>query len=90
MLLAKGGRVQEPKHACQDGTSQSQDKEKGKPIQLLREGEAINIAPDILHWHGASADSRFTHLAINPNVSRGGAVVWLDRVTDEEYYSERR
>lgn len=62
--------------------------EKGKPIQLLQVGEAINIAPDVLHWHGASPDSRFTHIAINPNVSKGGAVVWLDRVTDDEYYSK--
>ncbi len=61
--------------------------EQGKPIQLLREGEAVNIAPDVVHWHGATPDGRFTHLAINPNVSKGGAVVWLQPVTDEEYHS---
>ncbi|QDK80520.1 cupin domain-containing protein [Spirosoma sp. KCTC 42546] len=59
--------------------------EQGKPIQLLRVGEAVNIAPDVVHWHGATPDSRFTHLAINPNVSKGGAVSWLQPVTDEEY-----
>lgn len=63
--------------------------EQGKPIQLLREGEAVTIAPDVVHWHGATPDSRFTHLAINPNVSKGGAVVWLQAVTDEEYHSYR-
>jgi len=61
--------------------------EYGKPIQLLRVGEAVNIAPDILHWHGASTNSRFTHLAINPNVSKGGAVVWLQPVSEQEYKS---
>ena len=61
--------------------------EQGKPIQILREGEAVNIAPDVVHWHGATPDSRFTHLAINPNVSKGGAVIWLQAVTDEEYQS---
>lgn len=61
--------------------------EQGKPIELLREGEAVNIAPDVVHWHGATPDSRFTHLAINPNVSKGGAVVWLQPVTDGEYNS---
>lgn len=63
--------------------------EKGKPIQLLHPGDAVNIAPDVEHWHGAAPDSRFTHLAINPNVSKGGAVIWLDRVTDEEYGAYR-
>ncbi len=61
--------------------------EKGKPIQLLREGEAVNIAPNVVHWHGATPEGRFTHLAINPNVSKGGAVAWLQAVTDDEYTS---
>lgn len=59
--------------------------EKGKSIQVLQKGDAVNIGPDVLHWHGASPDSRFTHIAINPNVSKGGAVTWLQPVTDEEY-----
>ncbi len=58
--------------------------EKGKPIQLLRKGDVVNIPPDIVHWHGASPDSEFTHIAINPNTQKG-IVVWLERVTDEEY-----
>ena len=58
--------------------------EKGKPIQLLRKGDVVRILPDVEHWHGASAESEFTHIAINPN-SQNGLVVWLRRVTDEEY-----
>ena len=58
--------------------------EKDKPIQLLRKGDVVNIPPDIVHWHGASPDSEFTHIAINPNTQKG-IVVWLERVTDEEY-----
>ena len=61
--------------------------EKGKPIQLLREGTAVNIAPNLVHWHGATPNGRFTHIAINPNVSKGGAVAWLQPVTDDEYNS---
>ncbi len=60
--------------------------EKGKLIQLLHPGDVVRIAPGILHWHGASKDSQFTHIAINPN-SQKGIVEWLDRVTDEEYNS---
>jgi quercetin dioxygenase-like cupin family protein len=58
--------------------------EKGKPIQLLRKGDVVNIPPDVEHWHGASPDSEFTHVAINTNTQKG-LVVWLQRVTDEEY-----
>lgn len=60
--------------------------EKGKAIQLLRKGDVVKILPDTVHWHGASPDSDFTHIAINPNTQKG-IVVWLDKVTDEEYNS---
>ena len=61
--------------------------EQGKPIQRLHVGDAVNIAPNVVHWHGAAPDSRFAHIAINPNVSKGGAVVWGKPVTDDEYQS---
>jgi quercetin dioxygenase-like cupin family protein len=60
--------------------------EKGKPAQLLQKGEVVNIPPDVKHWHGASHDSGFTHIAVNPNTQKG-IVVWLERVTDKEYNS---
>lgn len=65
-----------------DGTGYYQ--EKGKPIQLLRKGDIVKILPDVVHWHGASPDSEFTHIAINPNTEKG-VVQWLQSVTDEEY-----
>ncbi len=58
--------------------------EKGQPAQLLRPGQAVSIAPNVVHWHGARADSRFTHIAINPSASKG-VVEWLQPVTDAEY-----
>ncbi len=58
--------------------------EKGKPIQKLQKGDVVKILPDVEHWHGASHDSEFTHIAISTNTQRG-VVVWLQRVTDEEY-----
>ncbi len=60
--------------------------ERGKPIQLLNPGDVIKIAPDVLHWHGASPESEFTHIAINTNTHKG-IVNWLQPVTDEEYNS---
>ena len=58
--------------------------EKGRSIQLIRKGDVVNIPPGIEHWHGASHDNEFTHIAINPNTQKG-IVVWLERVSDEEY-----
>jgi quercetin dioxygenase-like cupin family protein len=60
--------------------------EKGKPIQLLHKGDVVKILPDVVHWHGASPDSEFTHIAVNTNTQKG-IVEWLQRVTDEEYNS---
>ena len=58
--------------------------EKGKSIQVIRKGDIVNIAPNVVHWHGASPDSEMTHLAINSNTQKG-VVEWLQPVTDEEY-----
>jgi quercetin dioxygenase-like cupin family protein len=58
----------------------------GKPIQLLKVGDSIAIPPQLKHWHGASPDSEFTHIAISTNTQLG-IVDWLEPVTDEEYQS---
>ena len=58
--------------------------EKGKPIQIIRKGDVSKCPPNVEHWHGASAGSMMTHIAINPNTEKG-IVVWLQKVSDEEY-----
>ena len=60
--------------------------EKGKPIQLISKGTVVQIPPGIVHWHGATPDTGFTHIAISTN-TQNGVVDWLDSVTDEEYNS---
>ena len=60
--------------------------EKSKPIQLLHTGDVVKILPGVEHWHGASPDSEFTHIAINMN-TQNGIVNWLAAVTDGEYNS---
>lgn len=67
---------------CTSGEGRYQ--EKGKPVQVLRPGDVVKIAPNVVHWHGAAPDSEFTHIAVGPQQSKGGAV-WLEPVTDEEY-----
>jgi quercetin dioxygenase-like cupin family protein len=44
--------------------------EKGKPIQVLHDGDVVKILPGVKHWHGASAESEFTHIAVNTNTQR--------------------
>ncbi|MFT3739570.1 MAG: cupin domain-containing protein [Breznakibacter sp.] len=62
--------------------------EKGKPIQIIRKRDVVNIPPDVEHWHGASPDSALTHIAVSIN-SQNEPTVWLKPVTDEEYYSNK-
>lgn len=58
--------------------------ERGKAAQKLKEGDIVEIAPNIEHWHGAAPDSWFSHLAIacNPQTNEN---TWLEPVSDEEY-----
>jgi quercetin dioxygenase-like cupin family protein len=58
--------------------------EHGRPIQLLRTGDVVEIGPSVVHWHGATPSGEFTHVAVVTN-SLGGSTVWLQPVTDEEY-----
>ena len=62
--------------------------EKGKPIQLIRAGDVVEILSDVVHWHGASHESEFTHIAISTQQSKG-SVVWMEPVTDDEFNSYR-
>lgn len=56
----------------------------GKPVQKLSVGDVVNIAPDVKHWHGATSDSWFSHLAIEvPGEECSNE--WLEPVIDEDY-----
>lgn len=58
--------------------------EKGKPAQLLLPGDVVEIAPNVVHWHGAAPDSWFSHLAIECNPS-SNKNTWFDPVDDRQY-----
>lgn len=57
---------------------------KGEPKQVIRQGDVVKCPPNVVHWHGASAGSKMTHLYIIPNTEKG-IVNWLQAVTDAEY-----
>ena len=56
----------------------------GKPARKLQPGDVVNIPPEVKHWHGAAADSWFSHLAMEvPGEACSNE--WLEAVTDAEY-----
>lgn len=56
-----------------------------KAIEMLP-GDVVNIPANVKHWHGASADSYFSHLAIEvPGENTSNE--WLEAVSDEEYFN---
>ena len=58
--------------------------EEGKEPQKMVPGTVIIIPPNVKHWHGASKDEWFSHLAIEiPGEDSENQ--WLEAVSDEEY-----
>lgn len=58
--------------------------EEGKPAVSLTPGSVITIPPEVKHWHGAKADSWFSHIAIE--VPGGNCSnEWCEPVSDEDY-----
>ncbi|UKT64701.1 cupin domain-containing protein [Pedobacter mucosus] len=58
--------------------------ERGKAARHLKVGDVVEIAPNVEHWHGATASSWFAHLATNGNPATNENN-WLEAVSDEEY-----
>lgn len=67
---------------CVDGEGWYQEEE--KPAQSLHPGDVVVIPPEVKHWHGAKANSWFSHLAIEcPGEEISNE--WLEAVTEEQY-----
>jgi len=56
----------------------------GGPIEEIRPGDVIWFPPDVKHWHGASATTAMTHIAIQEQLD-GKMVDWMEKVSDEQY-----
>jgi quercetin dioxygenase-like cupin family protein len=56
----------------------------GGPIEEIRQGDVIWFPPGEKHWHGASAATALTHIAIQ-EAQDGKAVDWMEHVSDEQY-----
>jgi quercetin dioxygenase-like cupin family protein len=56
----------------------------GGAIQEIKPGDTVWIPPGVKHWHGASATSGMTHVAISEALD-GKTVEWLEHVTEDQY-----
>lgn len=56
----------------------------GGPIEEIRPGDVVLIAPEEKHWHGAAPTTAMTHIAIQEALD-GRVVDWLEKVTDQQY-----
>ncbi len=61
----------------------------GEPRYEIRAGDVIWCPPGHKHWHGATATTAMTHIAIQEAVD-GANVTWMEKVTDEEYLAGPR
>jgi quercetin dioxygenase-like cupin family protein len=62
---------------------------RGGPIEQIRTGDVISCPPGEKHWHGATATTAMTHIAIVEKLD-GKTVDWMEKVTDEEYAAASR
>ena len=58
--------------------------EESKPAVSLTRGTVITIPANVKHWHGAKADSWFSHIAVEVP-GKDCSNEWCEPVTDEEY-----
>lgn len=56
----------------------------GKPAQALYPGDIVNIPAEVKHWHGAAADSWFSHLAVEVP-GEESSTEWHEPVSKEAY-----
>ena len=59
----------------------------GGPIEEIRPGDVVWFAPGEKHWHGATATTAMTHIAIQEALD-GKAVDWMEKVSEEQYQAK--
>jgi quercetin dioxygenase-like cupin family protein len=54
------------------------------PIEEIRPGDVVWIAPGEKHWHGAAPTTAMTHIAIQEQLD-GKSADWMEKVSDDQY-----
>ncbi|CAN5223938.1 cupin domain-containing protein [soil metagenome] len=60
----------------------------GEGVEKIRPGDVIWFPPGVKHWHGATAATGMTHIAIQEKMD-GRAVDWLGQVSEEQYHAAK-
>jgi len=56
----------------------------GGPIEEIHQGDVVYFMPGEKHWHGATATTAMSHIAIQEKLN-GSPVDWMEQVTSEQY-----
>ena len=56
----------------------------GGPVEEIRPGDIVWFEPNEKHWHGATATTAMSHIAI-AEAQNGKAVDWMEHVTEAQY-----
>jgi len=56
----------------------------GGLVEDIRSGDVVWFEPGEKHWHGATATTAMSHIAIQEKQD-GKVVDWMEHVTDEQY-----
>jgi len=59
----------------------------GGPVEEIRPGDVIWIAPGEKHWHGAAPTTAMMHIAIYEALD-GTSADWMEMVTEAQYQGE--
>ena len=60
----------------------------GGAAEGIRPGDVVWFEPGERHWHGATAETAMSHIAIQERED-GRAVDWMEHVTDEQYHGAK-
>ena len=63
--------------------------EEGGTAARICQGDTLYVKPGVRHWHGATATTAMSHLAIS-EMRDGKNVVWLEPVTDAQFRGPAR
>jgi 4-carboxymuconolactone decarboxylase len=56
----------------------------GGPVEEIRVGDVVWIPPGVRHWHGATAATAMSHVAIAESLD-GKSVDWMEQVPEQQY-----
>ena len=56
----------------------------GEPVQEIKAGDTVWIAPGEVHWHGAAPDTMMVHVAFQEALD-GKHIDWMHPVSEEDY-----